>query len=134
MPPKDELVRDRFMLAQQDLDSARLLLRRSPPLLESGCFHCQPTIEKALKAVLLLNDQRPPRTHSLADLFGLCERYVPRLSAYERQCAGLNVCATDARYPDSRTRITPQSAANALAAVEEAFAFVLEHMPVELRT
>lgn len=85
MPPKVELVRDWMAAARQDLQAADVLLASTPPLPESACFHLQQAIEKAFKGVLLLNDQRPPRTHDLIDLMGLCERWLPGLN----QVAGL---------------------------------------------
>lgn len=133
MPPRLELVREWLMAAQKDLDSARVLLRSDPPLLESGCFHCQQAAEKAFKAILLLNDQRPPRTHNLADLIGLCERWAPGLTDYESRCDWLTACAVDIRYPDSRIALTAELGNNALATAEEVYSFVLKNVPPEVR-
>jgi HEPN domain-containing protein len=133
MPPKLELVREWLTLAQTDLDAARHLLDRDPPLLESACFHSQQTVEKALKSLLLLNDQRPPRTHNLADLFGLCERWAPRISAYETRTAWLTGCAADIRYPDSRTKVTPELAHEAVTAASDVLSLVVRSVPTEAR-
>ena len=131
MPPRLELVRDWLIMAQKDLSAARMLLKGDPPLLEAGCFHCQQALEKAFKAILLHNEQRPPRTHNLADLIGLCERWAKGLAEYESRCSWLTACAVDARYPDNSVDLTPESADDALATTEEVFAFVLKHIPPE---
>ena len=134
MPPKLELVRQWFELAQADLESARHLLQHDPPLLRPSCFHLQQTIEKALKGILLLNDQRPPRTHNLADLFGLCERWLPGVLLHEPDCEWLTGCAVELRYPDTETTITLDAANRGLAATEAVFQYVLGKMPPEVQS
>ena len=131
MPPRLELVRDWLITAQKDLAAARMLIHGDPPLLEGACFHCQQALEKAFKAILLHNEQRPPRTHNLADLIGLCERWAKGLADYESRCSWLTACAVDARYPGSSVDLTPGLADDALAAAEEVFAFTLKHVPPE---
>lgn len=131
MPPRLELVREWLTWASVDLESVRLLLQRDPPILPTGCFHCQQAIEKSLKGLLLLHDQRPPRTHDLADLFGLCEAHAPGLSQYETRCEWLTAWAMDARYPETRATLTPELGAEALTAAEVVYAFVVGHMPEE---
>ena len=133
MPPNRELTRKWFCLAHSDLESARHLLRHDPPLVRSACFHAQQTVEKALKGVLLLNDQRPPRTHSLADLFGLCKRWLPGLSKHEDGCEWLTACAVQLRYPDSPMEVTRDTGDEAVAAAERLLTFVLEKVPAEVR-
>ena len=132
MPPKLELVREWFQLARADLEAARVLLRGDPPLLRPAGFHLQQTIEKALKGVLLLNEQRPPRTHSLADLFGLVERWLPGVSEYEADCGWLTGCAVELRYPDSEIAISLDSANRGLAATEAVFKYIRGKMPPEV--
>ena len=133
MPPKLELVQEWLRHAQRDLDSARQLFRANPPLLETGCFHAQHTVEKALKAVLLMHEQRPPRTHHLDDLFGLCNLWMPGLSTFETRCAWLTACAVKIRYPDSPPEVTPQLADDALQSSEDVFQYILSQLPPEVR-
>jgi HEPN domain-containing protein len=132
MPPKLEFVREWFQLARADLESARHLLRHDPPLLRPACFHMQQTIEKALKGILLFNDQRPPRIHDLADLFGLCERWLPGVAEYEADCAWLTRGAVELRYPDVEAEITLESANQGLTAAETVLGYVLGKMPPEV--
>jgi len=49
MRPEDELVRDWLFKARNDLASAERLLVGDEPILDTGCFHCQQTVEKLLK-------------------------------------------------------------------------------------
>jgi HEPN domain-containing protein len=129
MPPRIELVREWIELARKDMAAARRLLEGDATLFENACFHMQQAIEKALKGVLLLNEQKPPRTHNLADLFGLCERWLPGLSTYEEACEWLSACAVDARYPGPRIPVTLDMAKAGLAATESVIEFVLSQLP-----
>jgi HEPN domain-containing protein len=133
MPPKLELVRDWFQLARADLEAARHLLQHDPPFARSACFHLQQTVEKALKGILILNDQRPPRIHDLADLFGLCERWLPGIAEHEADCAWLTKGAVEFRYPDVEAEITLDSANQGLKAAEAMLQYVLGKMPAEVR-
>lgn len=63
-------LREWLRIAGDDLRVARLAIPNGP--LEPGCFHCQQTIEKLLKAWLISRDCRPPFTHDLTWLFDLC--------------------------------------------------------------
>jgi HEPN domain-containing protein len=133
MPPKLELVRDWLQLAQADLEAARVPLRGDSPLVRQACFHLQQTVEKTLKGVLIFNDQRPPRIHDLADLFGLCERWLPGVTEHEADCARLTRGAVEFRYPDVEAEITLESANQGLKAAETARGYVLANMPPEVR-
>ncbi|MFQ5411071.1 MAG: HEPN domain-containing protein [Phycisphaerae bacterium] len=132
MPPKLELVQEWLRSARMDLESAWHLVRHDPPLLETACFHAQQSIEKALKAVLLMNEQRPPRIHDLSDLFGLCERWMPDLSELGSRCEWLTTCAVELRYPDNPPPITPQLSEDALTSAEAVLESILRNMPPEV--
>ncbi len=133
MPPRIELVREWMVAARQDLQAADVLLASSPSLPESACFHLQQAVEKALKGVLLLNDQRPPRTHDLIDLMGLCERWLPGLNHVAGPWEWLTTCAVDLRYPDSASRVASEMVADALAATHRMFEFIIGGLPAEVQ-
>jgi HEPN domain-containing protein len=85
-----------------------------------------------LKGLLLFNEQRPPRTHSLIDLFGLCERWRPGLAAYEEDCEWPTGFAVELRYQGHEGEITREMASKGLAAVESAIRFVVSKLPREV--
>jgi len=133
MPPKLEAVRDWFVYGQADLETARYLLQSDPPFLRQACLHLQQAMEKTLKGVLLLNDQRPPRTHSLADLIGLCERWIPGLAVRANTTEWLTAYAEDERYPGQVPSVTAELANEGLAQVETIMAFIHSAVPPEVR-
>jgi HEPN domain-containing protein len=130
MPPESE-VRDWLRLAHSDLQAARLLLGSDPPLLDTGCFHCQQTVEKALKGFLRWRDVTFPRVHALGLIFDLCQQQDDSFGQIRDACEGLTRFAVQDRYPHGRP-ISLARAHAALAAAEQAFEFVLQRLPSEV--
>ena len=65
---KVDLVKRWFELALSDLRSAKFLKNMWPKPLEVICFHCQQSVEKALKGFLAYQDSEPPLAHELHPL------------------------------------------------------------------
>ena len=70
MPPESAVVREWLVKALNDLRTAQLVLSAKPPVLDTGCFHCQQTAEKSLKAFLFCQDVEPPQTQVVQPLVG----------------------------------------------------------------
>ena len=64
------------------------------------CFHCQPSAEKYLKALLIEGGVPFPRTHRLEDLLLLLARSDPSLQQLRRSLVILTRYAVEYRYPD----------------------------------
>jgi len=75
-------------------------------LLEALCFHAQQAAEKALKAVLVAHNLRPPRTHNLRVLVELLPDEVPVPTEAE-EAAALTDYAVMARYPGEHEPVEP---------------------------
>ncbi len=76
-------------------------------------FHSQQAAEKALKAALVLAGVDPPRTHDLNDL----RNRLPggwRVKGSPSDLGRLSSFATDSRYPDDITPVTPIASATAV--------------------
>ncbi len=58
-----EIVRQWVMKADHDLEIVRRDISSPEPLTDVLCFHCQQAVEKYLKAFLVYNQIKPPRTH-----------------------------------------------------------------------
>ncbi|SRR6266545_6275408 len=54
--------------AEEDMEGARELGARKPPLRDLVCFHCQQAAEKYLKALLQELGAVVPKTHELEEL------------------------------------------------------------------
>ncbi len=92
-------------LVQRHLRSLRLSL--NPQFAdEDWGFTAQQAVEKLLKVLIVLRDQRPPRSHELSELAPLAEVQLPR------QLLALQTYAVEARYeegpfplPDTREKL-----------------------------
>jgi HEPN domain-containing protein len=85
--------------AEDDYESARLLIRRRKPLLYSSCFHAQQCAEKYLKALLVFKDQGFPKTHDLNVLNNLCKSSGVLIGIDEKNLELLSAYSVMTRYP-----------------------------------
>lgn len=96
MSPHNQAI-ELLSLAQKDYKAAVILARAEEPQMEAAGFHLQQTVEKALKAWLLLNEIDFPRTHDLSLLLGLLEDADQGIEIYWELLA-LNPFAVQFRY------------------------------------
>ena len=86
--------------AENDLRTAESVLRVSPPIVDTACFHAQQCVEKLLKAVLTARDKHVERTHSLPRLLELAAHEAAELNSLKDTCVALTDYAVTGRYPD----------------------------------
>ncbi|HMC66181.1 MAG TPA: HEPN domain-containing protein [Gemmataceae bacterium] len=97
--------------AEEDLEGARSLAAKKPPLRDLVCFHCQQAAEKYLKALLQELGVVVPRTHDLQDLLDLLLPYDATLAPSRRVLRSLSRYAVQFRYPGERARTRQMQAA-----------------------
>lgn len=86
--------------AREELRVARLASAAVPPATDASLWHSLQCAEKALKAVLILQQVKFPRTHSLPRLLRLVQRQA-ELNLDEDALADLMEDALESRYPGS---------------------------------
>lgn len=84
--------------AGEDILSARLLLDNDE-CYQSSAFHCQQTVEKSLKAYILLMTGQLKDGHNLPWLCKQAMRFESDFSQWLDECAVLNRCYIETRYP-----------------------------------
>jgi len=125
-------VREWLQKARNDLLSARILMEHEPPVLDTAAFHCQQTVEKALKAFLVWKVITFEKVHSLTYLLDLCEGQEPKFASMREMAETLAPFAVQIRYPGEELDISPEEASDVLATAETVWKFVLDLLPVEL--
>ena len=86
--------------AEADYQLARVLSRRRKVTFhDHGCFCCQQSAEKYLKARLEEADIESPKTHDLEKLLNLLLPVEPLWSAMRTSLMGLSAHAVEFRYP-----------------------------------
>lgn len=88
--------------ADEDLGSAKLLLKSKKPFLSAVCFHAQQCSEKYLKALLIFKDFDFPKTHDLVTLDSMCNQNGIFTGFDTQQLADLTKHAVQTRYPGNQ--------------------------------
>lgn len=91
-------VEDWLLAADLDLKAARGSLNEGAPNI--ACFLSHQGVEKALKALLLQQNLKVPKIHSLVELLDRAVLNVAGLKTFESQITFLNQFYIPTRYPD----------------------------------
>ena len=89
---------DWYDKARHDLDGARIVLEQGG-IADLAAFHCQQSVEKALKGWLLQKTGRLYDGHSLVFLSREALRKGAPIDAHMRDCAYVNQFYIETRYP-----------------------------------
>lgn len=92
-------VREWVRIADEDLWVVEAGLAADPPRLLVALYHAQQTGEKYLKAFLVWQDLRFPKTHDLKVLLELCLPFDENLVALRPACFRLSELGVQPRYP-----------------------------------
>ncbi|MDR3108793.1 MAG: HEPN domain-containing protein [Planctomycetaceae bacterium] len=122
----DELLDKWFAKARKDLHSAHLCLEPEDNELESVCFFCQQTAEKALKAYLISHNIEPIRTHDTEYLCQECMKFDPTFESHIAICRVLKKYAIEIRYPDPMIEIDESTARQTLEYAQAVYNFCYE--------
>lgn len=126
---KRELIKAWLIKAQNDLATARKLVRGPEIILDTAIYHCQQAAEKAIKAFLVFHDQRFEKTHDLRLLIELALRYNERLSDLQSMAELLTPYATAYRYPGDVLDPSQEEFDEALSSAESIYTFILSILP-----
>ena len=85
--------------AEHDLAGAEKLAQGGDPYWDLVVFHAQQAVEKFFKALLVVNGERPPKTHDLVKLLDLAAEFAPQLDVFRADCEFLSPLALMSRYP-----------------------------------
>jgi len=118
-----------LQFAKEDILSAEVLLKTSPPLIKTALFHCQQAVEKSLKAFLVLHEQPFRKIHQLSPLAKLCTAIDPTLARIVAPARRLTRYAVEMRYPGEAEEPTIEEAQKWLAVARDVLAAVAERVP-----
>lgn len=110
------LVQEWLAKAEEDWDSARVLLGDDSPLITPALFHMQQCAEKLLKALLIKKNVYFERRHDLSYLIRLAND--TELLSYSRLLNELNPFAVEIRYPGDLPKFSVNEASELLKQLE----------------
>lgn len=119
--------------AKQDIRAAKVDLAAEPPLLEDAVFHCQQSVEKAMKGFLTSHDIVFRKTHDLDELACACAKVDSALKTKLDPAKDLTTYAWEFRYPGESEEISLDEVNKALQTAKEVYGLILERMPSEVK-
>ena len=119
--------------AQHDLGSARRLMEGDEPYLDTGVYHCQQAVEKALKAFLTYHDISFEKTHDLTELLDLSAKAELTLDRWREVAQELTPYAVRFRYPSDVLEPERNEAERALQHAQAFMDFILRLLPEEVK-
>ena len=117
-----------LILAADDLDSARELMKRMPPIARNACFLTQQCVEKSFKAYLVSQGRHVEKTHFLLRLQTVCKSIDDDFSKFREHARDLTDYAVRTRYPDDWYEFTIDEAKEAIIKAEEVMTFVIKKL------
>jgi HEPN domain-containing protein len=114
--------------ARHDLYAANKLAEDKDGPGDIIAFHCQQSIEKAIKGLLTAYGITFPRTHELTELLDLSLPYLSALDTYRDDFSRISRYAVEIRYPDSGWELNPENLARAIKISFEVFKTVESHL------
>jgi HEPN domain-containing protein len=127
--PKTEEVQAWLNKAQHDLDAAAWLLESPIPLSGAVCFHCQQSLEKALKGYLTWQEKPFEKTHALVALVGICIQFDDSFDQLRLAATTLSPYAVITRYPGDIPDISITDAQEAFTLAQTSYQFILAKLP-----
>ena len=118
-----------FKKAEHDLLSISNNLASAEVPWDKVTFDAQQAAEKYLKGFLVHKGQRPPKSHDLIELLGLCRKYGLDLSALKPACQRLTQLGFASRYPDVPVEPTESDARAAVETAHRVRAAILQRIP-----
>jgi HEPN domain-containing protein len=114
-----KLAKDWLGLANTDLIGAKALLEIGDQFFALSAFHAQQAAEKALKAYLVFQSIRVPKSHDIGDLVALIELKDKSFAEFLKPCLELTDYAVAYRYPDAQKQpLTEQAVKIAIGQAE----------------
>lgn len=99
MDAKRSLVHNWLMKSRRDLLSAKRLARGKEPYFDTAIYHCQQSVEKAVKGWLVYHDQSFEKTHDLRLLVTQASEVDSKFKDWFDVAVQVSPYATAYRYP-----------------------------------
>ena len=132
MDAKHTLVHKWMMKARSDLLSAKRLAQGKDPYLDTAIYHCQQTVEKAVKAWLVFHDQPFEKTHDLRLLTAQAAEKEPKFKQWFNIAEQVSPYATAYRYPGETLEPSVEEFNKAFQAALKFYDFVCALLPPEV--
>jgi len=114
MSENKELIQKWIYLADRDLSTAKVIYLHLPDYYEMIAFHCQQSVEKYLKSLLVYHEIEFDRSHNLVYLLDLLSRKIEIDTEKYDKAILLNSYSVQIRYPDQIIQLTKEEIETAI--------------------
>jgi HEPN domain-containing protein len=128
IPRRREEAEEWLRYANEDLETAEILLGSVSPKSKQALFHAQQAIEKAFKAFLVFHDSPYPMTHNLIVLLDACAEFDGGLRPELIPVVWLTQFAVRFRYPGEPEEPGVEEARNGLEDAKRACMSIRDRM------
>ncbi|MEW5939512.1 MAG: HEPN domain-containing protein [Chloroflexota bacterium] len=132
MDAKRSLVHNWLMKSRRDLLSAKRLARGKDPFFDTAIYHCQQSVEKAIKGWLVYRDQTFEKTHDLRLLVTQASEIDSKFKDWLGIAVQVSPYATAYRYPGEEFDPSEEEYQEAFKAASKFYEFVCSALPPEL--
>lgn len=132
MDAKRSLVRNWLMKSRRDLLSAKRLARGAEPYFDTAVYHCQQSVEKAVKGWLVYHDQSFEKSHDLRLLVTQASEVDSKFTAWLDIAVQVSPYATAYRYPGEVLEPTEEEYRQTFKSASRFYEFVCSQLPPEL--
>ena len=132
MDAKLSLVHNWLIKSRRDLLSAKRLARGAEPYLDTAIYHCQQSVEKAVKGWLVYHDQSFEKSHDLRLLVTQASEVDSKFTNWLDIAVQVSPYATAYRYPGEILEPTETEYKDAFKAASKFYEFVCSLLPPEV--
>ena len=132
MDAKRSLVHNWLMKSRRDLLSAKRLARGTEPYFDTAIYHCQQSVEKAVKGWLVYHDQSFEKTHDLRLLVTQASEVESKFKDWLDIAIQVAPYATAYRYPGEVLEPEEDEYEQAFQAASRFYEFICDLLPPEL--
>lgn len=118
MNNKQTVIQTWLQKAEHDLGTAKITYLHLPKYFDTIAFHCQQTVEKCIKAMLIHYDITFIKTHDLVYSLSLISNKVQLNEALIDATIALNGYSVQIRYPNELIALTNTEQEQAIATAE----------------
>ncbi|MFH1937585.1 MAG: HEPN domain-containing protein [Bacteroidota bacterium] len=126
--PDNELIQAWLFKAKRDLDTAKIILSELPEYDDMIAFHCQQTIEKALKAYLIHLDIEFRPVHDLGYLMNLISTKDLNFEPFFDKVDEISRYAVQIRYPDAMITLSGSQIKDAVETADQLLKLVINRI------
>ena len=126
MSNKEQIIQSWILKAEHDLGTAKITYLHLPKYYDTIAFHCQQTVEKCIKALLIQFDTTFIRTHDLVYLISLLNENLVIEESLIDKIIALNGFSVQIRYPNELIELTKEELEQAILAASEFYNLTIE--------